>query len=74
MQSINEFFERNDISNINDLIHKYAVVLTNNVKIKMMERIENPNVEYWIKDECDKFILELEKRTGMSKDDLKKLI
>ena len=48
--------------------------MMNNIKIKMLERLNDPSVEYDIKAECDKFIELLQLKTGKTKKELAKLL
>ena len=74
MQSVEAFIEETDCSDLNHCISKFTNVMMNNIKIKMLERLNDPSVEYDIKAECDKFIELLQLKTGKTKKELAKLL
>ena len=65
--TVDKFFETTILTDITDIVRLYSKTLKNNVKIKMLQRLEDPTVKYDVNEEIKKFIDMLVIKTGKSK-------
>ena len=65
--TVDKFFETTILTDITDFVRLYSKTLKNNVKIKMLQRLEDPTVKYDVNEEIKKFIDMLVIKTGKSK-------